>query len=406
MSDMTVARGWTSWSSGRFPRFLVICLLSFITASVAIRFGIKLLNGGDYWTLGDWLINYAGGFTRRGLAGTVTLVLSDWTGISLTWTAGILMLIAYALMAALCIYMFSEVRTSGPVLIMMLSPVLLLMPFYYSKLAMVKETLGFLVLAMCAAAIFSRRREWVWLAFGGYVFACFSHEGMAFYVPFLLVFAWLFAQSGVLSRRGALNFAAAVTVVGAAALLLSAIYPGHGDSAAICASVLERGALPDVCRTHADLEATGPIPWLEASAADGMAFAWAHQIETGVWRQYVLGYGLAILPFFLFRLRDDASQRTQVAVYAAIALSVLAFTPLFVVASDWGRWIAMDVFALTMIALAALRLDLIEPRPVPVGPLFLVYGFGWSLCDYGRGLDPGLFMTMSNVLDRAMSLLQ
>ena len=39
----------------------------------------------DSWIIGDWLINYSGGFVRRGLAGAVVMLMHRSTGVPLQW---------------------------------------------------------------------------------------------------------------------------------------------------------------------------------------------------------------------------------------------------------------------------------------------------------------------------------
>lgn len=393
-----------SWLERPIARIFAISALSLIAAYVLLRFGVAIMNGGNYWTLGDWLINYEGGFVRRGVSGTASLWLSDLTGLSLTYTAGAMMAAIYAAMATLYIYCFTSMRLSGPLLMLMFSPVLLLMPFYYVKTAMVKETVAFLALVMFATSAITGRSIWLWLGAGVYAFACFAHEAMAFFVPFLWVFAWLFHRQGVLSRQAAYAFAATVTAIGATAFGLAFLFQGQGASGVICDAVLARGVRPDVCTQNGVVEQTGPITWLELTTRHGIQFMLDAQIRSGVWPQYVLGYVLAILPFFCFRVAGDETGQQTRRVLLAVVFGILAFAPLFVVATDWGRWIAMYVFVLAMLLLAALRQNLIEPRDWPIGPLFLLYAFGWSLSDYSDGLAAGLLPKVGRAVERVLSI--
>ena len=44
---------------------------------------IRKHNGGLDWSVSEWLINYQGGFTRRGLGGEINIFLSNFFSISL-----------------------------------------------------------------------------------------------------------------------------------------------------------------------------------------------------------------------------------------------------------------------------------------------------------------------------------
>ncbi|MBF9029116.1 hypothetical protein HKCCE3408_01795 [Rhodobacterales bacterium HKCCE3408] len=381
---------------------MVLSVATAIAAYVAMRFGYAILQGGNYWTLGDWLINYEGGFTRRGLAGTITLWLSDATGLSLTNTAGLFMIAIYAAMAALYLYCFASQPVSYPLVMLMLSPVTLLMPFYYVKSAMVKETVAFLALTVFATAAIANRRWMIWIGGAVYVFSIFTHEATTFYAPFLCIFAWLFARQGLVSNREALWLAGGALAVSAVALGVSAIWPGHGLPPAICESVLSRGVMEAVCANDPN-GLMGPITWLDQSAFYGVEFTIQEQIRSGIWWHYIIGYALAILPFFLLRPRDRKLNAGLV--YLGVVLGILVFAPLFVVATDWGRWIGMYVFVMAMLTLVALDQGLIEPRNVGfAGPLLLLYPFVWSLIDFGDGLDWGLLPKATRAVERILSM--
>ena len=52
----------------------------------------------NYWTVGEWLISYAGGFVRRGLPGELIHIISENFGISpifLVWLMCIFSIIIY-----------------------------------------------------------------------------------------------------------------------------------------------------------------------------------------------------------------------------------------------------------------------------------------------------------------------
>jgi len=66
----------------------------------------QIVYGGNNWKTGDWLINYEGGWIRRGLIGQVLYEISAGFGVSLLWSAFFLQSL---------IYFFSGIYFSVPI---------------------------------------------------------------------------------------------------------------------------------------------------------------------------------------------------------------------------------------------------------------------------------------------------
>lgn len=357
-------------------RSIIFLFFALIALAVAARHAMVVLSGRHYWTLGDWLINYDAGFVRRGITGSATFLISDLTGLPLNITAGAMQIALYLSVIALTLYLFSKIRWSGPVLLLLFSPVFLLMPFYYMHMSMSKELIGFLALGLMAAAV-SGRPWLLWAGIALFTVAGLAHEVNAFLAPAALGFPLLFFVKGIFTRRQAVAAAAAILAAAVVPLGLATLFQGQGMSQAICNQIVAHGGSALQCK------AGGPIDWLEKDTAFGISVMWKMTIAPGNWKWFILAYLLAMAPFVLFRLKGTANARTGTWLIAALFLGILSMTPLFAVATDWGRWIAMYVFGLTVLTITALRLDLIEERVDALGPLFLFYGFCWSMPEAG-----------------------
>ena len=147
---------YSSSSTRSYFRLAVFLFFTLVALAVAARHAMVVLSGRHYWTLGDWQINYGAGFVRRGITGSATFLVSDVTGLSLNLAAGAMQILLYFSVAALTLFLFSKLRWSGPVLMLLFSPVFLLMPFYYMHMSMSKELIGFLGLGLMASAVSGR----------------------------------------------------------------------------------------------------------------------------------------------------------------------------------------------------------------------------------------------------------
>lgn len=364
-------------------RSAVVAYLFAATVYTTLRYLHEVGRGGQVWTTGDWLLSYRAGFMRRGLTGSITYGLTDLTGIDALYVATSMQVFVYAALIATVIFVLSRVKMSVPVAILALSPTFLLMPFFFTKLAMCKEMIGFLAVALVGVTAFTSQRWLLWLGVAVFVASGFAHEINAFLAPNLLALLSILAMTHVIMRRQAILAAAIIAVSAFAAIVTSMLYNGNGLGDAVCQVILSYGGWVEFCGK------SGPTVWLDRDMAYGIQFTWDANIRSGVWPWFVLGFVLSMLPFLLFRLKGDEDGRKTRLVRLAALAGILAFAPLFLIASDWGRWIAMHVFCLTILTYVALHLDLIEERAKNLSPVFLIFSLVWAMPDYGEPLTTG-----------------
>ena len=372
-------------------RSAVLVYLALAAIYTVLRYLREIAGGGHVWITGDWLISYRAGFVRRGLTGSMTYGLTDLTGIPALYVAAAMQILVYLALLVAVLFILRRLKMTVPVAILAMSPVFFLMPFFILKLAMTKEMIGFLAIALVGTAAFTTHRWPFWAGIAVFAAAGFAHEINAFMALDLLALLLLLVWAGVI-RRGQAMLAGSIAIVAAgAAILTSMLYNGNGMGTAICKVMLSYGGRAEFCGQQ------GPTVWLDRDMAYGMHFTWVENVLTGVWPWFILGFVLSMAPFALFRVTGDADGRkTRLALLAAF-VGILAFSPLFVIASDWGRWIAMHVFCLTILTFVALRLGLLEERIKNLSPAFLAFALVWAMPDYGEPLTAG-------VLQKAVSL--
>ena len=83
---------------GGFSPALAIMIALLLWAACS-QFIAALSWGHESWQLGDWLINYAGGFVRRGLTGTLVQLVSGATGLQANYVVILASLACYCLLA-------------------------------------------------------------------------------------------------------------------------------------------------------------------------------------------------------------------------------------------------------------------------------------------------------------------
>ena len=378
-------------------RKLIFVYVSVASVYIVARYLREVSRGGQVWTTGDWLISYRAGFIRRGLTGSITYGLTDLTGIDALHVAAATQILVYAALLASVLYMLSRLKMTVPVALLAISPAFLLMAFFFPKLGMSKEMIGFLAVALVGLTAFTRRNGSFFLGIAIFTASGFAHEINAFLAPDLLALLLILAGMKIIPKRQAWLAALIVVLAAGSAILTAMLYSGVGKGAALCQVILSYGGWEEFCGK------SGPTVWLDRDMAYGMQFTWDANVQSGIWPWFVVGWVLSMLPFFLFRVTDDPKgQGTRRVLFAACA-GILAYAPLFVIASDWGRWIAMHVFCMTILTFVSLRLGLLGERNKDLSPVFLVFALVWAMPDYGQPLTAGFLKKVGTAVTQIES---
>lgn len=284
--------------------------------------------------VGDWLINYQGGFVRRGLAGEILFKFFSHAHHDVGLRVMEFEVLILILLAVAVTYLLLRVKNSWLPWII-LSPVGVAFSAYDTPGGFRKENLLFLAMAVVAISTKTKPKyaNW-WLGLGFLLFGLvlFSWEPSAFSLP---VFWWVISRTNLnkpLIRRWQLSFSA-LALFG---LGLSSLF--HGSQAQvvqICHSLVA---------THQTTLATckGSIASLAGTPSDTLRFVAS---EFPRYWYYLLWYGLSLVPFLASGFFRN---------YWRICSAVLAGNfLLFVVGSDYGRWINIMFVSLAILWLVS-----------------------------------------------------
>ena len=303
---------------------------------VTIRAGLGRV---DQWVLGDWLIDYSAGFTRRGLIGEAVRQGEILFGADrIVVTTVIQVTVVTGLLGFVLVLALSHER-GLTTLLLVASPAFVL--FLLNPLGtMRKEILLWLLVAAILVWSKSQRvsagKTIPWVVAIVFPLLVLAHDGLVLYAGFVGVMVWLLVSEGTVSTSRALWASSVGGVLTAAAGLASLVWPqrsGIGED--ICTTLTVSG--------YSDALCSGAIGFLDQDAA----FSVNRVIEAITSGNYLGVYlpviVLSSLPFFFVRW----SKPMGFALVWALAFTV----PLFVVAIDWGRWIVISVWLVTMLVL-------------------------------------------------------
>ena len=319
-------------------------------AVMTITFALLNARAAHPWIIGEWLINYNGGFIRRGLLGQALLLAHRASNLSLVGLAGALQVLLYAAFYASLPPLLRGVRWSLPLLALLLSPATLAFTVLDPPTSVRKEVLLFLSLSLlCRAALFRRTRPWQ-LALALSVVTpllILTHEALAAFVPYLFLPLLLSASR----RREGLRWATLPATLAILALGAAVTHPGSSTEAqSVCDSVGGHLHGPPGGLCH------GAIAYLALTPSE----AHAETLRAIRFYHYASRYPLPILLTFLpvgllLRQRFRAGEPATGLLLLTTALSLLLSLLLFVIARDWGRWVEIHATCLLLLMLVLER---------------------------------------------------
>lgn len=322
----------------KFPLALatMVCLLLCATGS---QLWSSLSWGHESFQMTEWLINYSGGFVRRGLAGTLLMFLSETTGLPANHIA-----IAFSATTclALVIWLLRRAAPSTPA-ILILSCVLAGFPAYQDGIVR-KDCLGLLVLVFCSSLATANGNS-IFRMIGinaAAILAILIHETWVFYSIPALVLLRRPSDERVSFSMAFLRSAGMIPAL--ASFGLVAMYHGTPE----VAKAIHQSWMP----LWQSIGSTVNVPETPTAAIAGIG--WTSQqgmhlslylFQTG-WYQPTAWLMVIFISFFLcvwFHERDETGEAAQTgskSVMAALLVFQFAWiSPLFLLGVDWGRWL-------------------------------------------------------------------
>lgn len=311
--------------------------LAVLTTSLALAFAYyaSFIPEGEPWLAGDWLINYADGYVRRGLFGELFLRFAP-PGAAGLWALLGFQAAVYAVVLAYCLGVLHRARWSWSSIALICSPAALPFIGWDTDGGFRKEILWFLALALLAWAR-PRRNTAAVVALTAaslavFTLAAFSWEATALTLPavgYLLVAPVRHDRHFAVFRWSA---AALFVAIGGFAAITGTIAHGDpGTAMAICDALREAGHFgPQLCgEVTGGIEAIG---WTSERAFSDVVDAYP------MYFVYFPFIALAFVPV----VKAPWFRRN----WGWAVLVALAMVPLYVVVTDYGRWTHMIIMAL------------------------------------------------------------
>ncbi len=293
------------------------------------------------YAYGDWLINYQGGFVRRGFLGEVAFRIGGLVSINPKWIVLMFHLSAYSTFFFGFLYALVKKNILTKYIFLVISPFIFQFQFNDVGGGFRKEILYFVILSVnLMGAVYEGgkyKKKLFFLSLSVYPLLILAHELLVIYLPVVLILGkeYIFkSKRYILSVVGLL-------ILNCGSVILMVLY--KGDAATIekiCASLV------DFCSS--ELDKNGSISWLARDAIDGVRLV--RYLYSNVYNLFYLFMSVVCvgIPFFCARsqiydiYKDVFSRLMLMSVFAGTFL-------LSIVAIDYGRFLyilAVSLFAL------------------------------------------------------------
>jgi hypothetical protein len=388
-------------------------LRSWLRAYMALLFialissGVHLAKVGRDWPLGDWQINYEGGFVRRGLTGEIFLHASRLLHADPIY---LIVLTAMSAYAALLIAIWKLLDRSSLrlwVLLLIVSPATFLFPLLSPVAGYHKETLYFASLAVLILLFIRTSHRVSDLVLTIYLslivtLLVLSHEPLVVYLPYLGAAIFIAKQDTARSIK--ILLLPALLAASLTALAVTKIGDANVVSA-ICGSI---GANPQQPCSHA-------IIFLSQTKQQQTAMVLVDIATFHYLRNYSIFLVLSLVPICMgigALYRSPKNRSAIKSLLLAALLSAVASTQLFRYGSDWGRWIYIHIISIMLLLMyvdylhSQERSNEYAGTPLRLGTASLLFLFlyctSWSLPGFGLDLRYGIDGKAAAIIHRHM----
>jgi hypothetical protein len=322
-----------------FPALVCLCLFSIIHY-FRVAHGLAAIWSG--WSIGDWVINYADGPTRRGLSGEVIFFIARVFDLKVNWLIFAIQGVSLILTVGLFLKILRSKNLTFWYVVACFSPGFFLLFTYYDSMAIGRKEI-LLYLTFMA---------WVYLCNGNrlttlktiifcviYFCLTLTHESFFFYSPYFCAAVWL-CKCGT-NKLSVILIPVSSTI----AAVLTFVFFKTIDPSASCHQLLALDALPEVC---AGVLSAGP------QDAILLTKNYFDSFDLGSLFNLSGVFLLVLTPVYLI-IQTITVKKEQKYLWLTTIFCLIVFSlPLFIFAIDWGRWISMHTTLSIMMLLLAL----------------------------------------------------
>ena len=338
---------------------LLSYILIFFTSLNYIFFTYRFFQRENGYILGDWLVNYGGGFSRRGLFGEIILNLKVFFNIGLINFTFIIVIFLYLIFIYLLIKLISKSNINFLILLFIFSPATILFNFY-DPLAIGRKEMLFFLFMICYL-LYNQSKLFIYLGTFAAILITLSHELFALLTPFLFIAKYLETRSYKLKTY----FLEIIITFFSSAIFLLIIFLKDPNTIEACNNIVQFGLSPDLACWAINDAGSKPLQILQ------------------YWRDsyYSMYYSIFLTLIFIliFINLKKNFDLNYVKIFLIIFLSFLPIFLLFFLVNDWGRYLSVySMFWMMILISKNNKQDNSKPNFIGITAI-IIFSISWYM---------------------------
>ncbi len=333
-------------------------ILIIITTINYIFFTYRFFQRENGFILGDWIINYEGGFTRRGLIGEIITTLSEFFSINLINITFVIVVSLYLLFIFLLLRLINRSKIDFLIILLIFSPATLLFNVYDPLAVGRKEFLIFLFFIIYLN-FRDRKYAQFYLPFGAMAVSL-THELFFLLTPMFFINRFIRLNSYRYKDYKVEIFIFTISLVSFISILLIT----NSDPILTCNYIKNFGLSSDVC-------------WAINLTSGSKAVFSDFYKESYYINYYSIFFLLIIMHIFIIlKINLNIGNLKSISL---ILLSIISILALFLIVNDWGRYMNSFAFIWMLILIFNSKISHVASINFLKILLIILFSFSWYM---------------------------
>ena len=344
----------------------------------AVFFFFQKYNNYVEWTISEWLINYQGGFTRRGLIGEIVFQISKLSSLTIRETILTFQIATYLIYFYLLYKFLKDTNNNILFIFAIFSPLFVIYPIAEVEVLGRKEIFIY-VSFLLVVNIFSikniQNRHYFYFSII-LMISCLIWEGFVIYISYF-IFILILKNNLVLNK----SFLTKLTI---------SLIPLSISFYFVFFHRLDENGLKMMCQSIN--ECYGAISYLNRSLSSNISEV-TSKFQISFLIRYIIVLIIGFFPLFLLIKNSKLNYKQKFKNdYFYLIFFIIIFTPsliFYYIAQDWGRWVSISYTLSLLTYVYSLKNNFIVinfdrinysifRKKFVVIFLFIIFAFGWA----------------------------
>ena len=349
----------------------------FILFFFACFFLYQKYNNFAEWTISEWLINYQGGFTRRGLIGEIVFQFSKIFSTTPRETILIFQIISYLVYFILLYKFIKNIKKNLLLIFAIFSPLFILYPIAEVEVLARKEIflfISFLIVINIFEKPKLQNKHFIYFSIILSIITLIW-EGIIFYLTYFVILLIL-KNNFILNKSFLIKLIFCLIPVFIILLFIVLFRLTENEVKIMCESINE---------------CYGAMTYLDNNLKSNISEV-TSQFKFTYLLRYIFIFFIGFLPLLILIKNSTLNIKTKIFTENALPLFILMFLPniiFYFIAQDWGRWIniSYSLSLLTYLHLyknnfiklsnKVINFNIFKKKYILI-MIFIIFSFGWS----------------------------